>query len=58
MSCESNGVKVDHACSGPNPGPIVDSFGFEIGLSGSAASNVNKLARDVRTAWRLNHGDA
>jgi hypothetical protein len=29
MSCESGGVKVDHACSGPNSGPMVDSFCFE-----------------------------
>jgi hypothetical protein len=29
MSCESGGVKVDHACSGPNSCPIVTSFGFE-----------------------------
>jgi hypothetical protein len=29
MSCESGGVKVDHACSVPNSGPIVTSFGFE-----------------------------
>jgi hypothetical protein len=29
MSCESGGVKVDHACSVPNPRPIVTSFGFE-----------------------------
>jgi len=29
MSCESRGVKVDHACSGPNSCPIVTSFGFE-----------------------------
>jgi hypothetical protein len=29
MSCESGGVKVDHACSGPNSGPMVTSFGFE-----------------------------
>jgi hypothetical protein len=41
MSCESGGVKVDHACSVPNSGPIVTSFGFEIGPSGSAASNVD-----------------
>jgi hypothetical protein len=29
MSCESGGVKVDHACSVPNSGAIVTSFGFE-----------------------------
>ena len=29
MSCESGGVKVDHACSVPNSCPIVISFGFE-----------------------------
>jgi hypothetical protein len=29
MSCVSGGVKVDHACSGPNSGPMVTSFGFE-----------------------------
>ena len=29
MSCESGGVKVDHACSVPNSGPMVTSFGFE-----------------------------
>jgi hypothetical protein len=39
MSCESGGVKIDHAYSGPNSGPIVTSLGFEIGLSHSAASN-------------------
>jgi hypothetical protein len=29
MSCESGGIKVDHACSVSNSGPIVTSFGFE-----------------------------
>jgi hypothetical protein len=29
MICESGGVKVDHACSMPNSGPMVTSFGFE-----------------------------
>jgi hypothetical protein len=57
MSCESGGVKVDHAYSGPNWCPIVTSFVSKIGLSGSVASNVDRQLQCLRHLMDRNRAD-
>jgi len=48
MTCESGGVKVDHACSGPSSGPIVTSRGVE---GAQLTKQAGKYWAACGTAW-------